>query len=333
MRNIFSTMQRELSQGHDVMLITIIAEGGSTPRGTGAQMLIGENGQLCGTIGGGNAELLCTDLGMQLLLQKRSATHTYRLRKNNTEDIDAVCGGDFDVLLQYISADDTLWNTLCHKLLDCFSTKTPAYLMLRFDGGAPSLMDANSAALCGETVDLNSTAHFVMALPIGERAIIFGAGHCALALAPLLKTVGFRVTVFDERDAFANTERYPGAESVICGDYQDIRRNITVTDEDFVVVMTSGHIHDFEVEEQILRGKFAYLGVIGSRAKTASVNQQLRECGISDEQIAKVHAPIGTAIKAVTPEEIAVSIAGEMIYERALRREADGVVRHGCPMH
>ena len=83
----------------------------------------------------------------------------------------------------------------------------------------------------------------------------------------------------------------------------------------------------------MLRGPFAYLGVIGSRSKTAAVNQQLRAAGIPEEAIARVHTPIGTAIKAVTPAEIAVSIAGEMIYERALRREARGEVRHGCPMH
>ena len=78
---------------------------------------------------------------------------------------------------------------------------------------------------------------------------------------------------------------------------------------------------------------FRSIGVIGSRAKTASVNARLREAGISEAAIASVHTPIGTAIKAVTPEEIAVSIAGEMICVRATRREAAGEVHHGCPMH
>ena len=75
------------------------------------------------------------------------------------------------------------------------------------------------------------------------------------------------------------------------------------------------------------------MGVIGSRRKTAAVNQKLRERGVPEEAIAKVHTPIGVSIKAVTPEEIAVSIAGEMIYERALRREATGITAQGCPMH
>ena len=100
-----------------------------------------------------------------------------------------------------------------------------------------------------------------------------------------------------------------------------------------MVVMTNGHDHDFQVEVQLLQGSAAYVGVIGSRKKTAYVNRRLREAGITEEAIASVHTPIGTAIKAVTPEEIAVSITGEMICVRATRREAAGEVPHGCPMH
>mgnify|MGYP003296811736 CR=1 FL=1 len=87
--------------------------------------------------------------------------------------------------------------------------------------------------------------------------------------------------------------------------------------------MTNGHSFDLEVQDQVLRGDFAYVGVIGSRKKTAAVNQKLRERGVPEEAIARVHTPIGTPIKAVTPEEIAVSITGELIYTRALRREAN----------
>ena len=91
---------------------------------------------------------------------------------------------------------------------------------------------------------------------------------------------------------------------------------------------------DLEVEDQVLRYPLAYVGVIGSRKKTAAVNAALRESGISEEALRRVHTPIGTPIKAVTPAEIAVSIAGEMICERAMRREARGEeTGHGCPMH
>ena len=98
--------------------------------------------------------------------------------------------------------------------------------------------------------------------------------------------------------------------------------------------MTNGNTHDFDVLRQVLHNPPAYVGVIGSRRKTAVGNQKLLECGIDKEGLSRGHAPIGTAIKAVTPEEIAVSIAGEMIYERALLREAREIrTAQGCPMH
>ena len=170
----------------------------------------------------------------------------------------------------------------------------------------------------------------VLPLPVGQRALLFGAGHISQALCPLLTTIGFRPVVFDDRPELANTRLFPTAEQVICGDFTRISDYLTITDEDFVVIMTSGHVRDFQVEEQTLRGDFAYVGVIGSRRKTASVNQRLLEAGIPQSSIDLVHTPIGTPILAVTPEEIAVSIAGEMIQVRAQRR---GPTSHGCPMH
>ena len=149
----------------------------------------------------------------------------------------------------------------------------------------------------------------------------------------MLRSIGFRVTVFDDRPELVTPERFPDVEALICGDFGAIGDYITTEPDDYVVVMTSGHTYDFTVQEQILRRPAAYVGVIGSRAKTASVNARLRAAGVDEAAIASIHTPVGVAIKAVTPAEIAVSIAGEMIYERALRREQAGIHVHGCPMH
>ena len=144
---------------------------------------------------------------------------------------------------------------------------------------------------------------------------------------------GYYVNDVDDRPELVTRERFPTADAVVCCDLDHLADAVPVGGEDYVVVMTNGHSHDFAVQEQVLRGQYAYIGVIGSRAKTASVNARLRAAGIREEAIAAVHTPIGTAIKAVTPEEIAVSIAGEMICVRATRREKAGVQLHGCPMH
>lgn len=343
MNSIFAKMLYELEKNHDLMLVTIIAEAGSAPRGTGSQMLVNMDGLLLGTIGGGAVEHQSVILAGQLLNEKRSEIHDYILRKNKGEDIGMACGGDVSVWFQFVDHTDPAWAALAGALLAQTNARKPGWLIQKLDGSFPTLLGENGEVLAGDAVAdaagyqipgcrLTDTG-FSMPLPIGERAVIFGGGHIARALAPLLHGVGFRVTVMDNRIEYADPADFPGAERVICGDYLRLGDYVDLTEEDYVVVMTNGHSHDFDVQEQALRRKLAYIGVIGSRRKTAVVNARLREAGVPEKGIAQVHTPIGTPIKAVTPAEIAISIAGEMIYERAIRREADGERHNGCPMH
>lgn len=343
MDRIFAKLLYEMQKGKDTVLVTIIADQGSAPRGAGSQMLVGQDGRILGTIGGGAVEAKSEEMALRLLKDQVSCCHLFQLHERAQEDIGMVCGGNVKVLFQFIPGTSAYWVRLAGAIVDRAAKRQSGWLVLRTDGSAPALLDDNGGEIMGEEVPgsvtrngwipFQSAEYFCMPLPIGERAFLFGAGHCSQALAPLLDTVGFRVTVFDERADYANREYFPTAEKVIVGDYTRLEDYIEFNDGDYIVIMTNGHSHDFDVEQQVLRGPFAYVGVIGSRKKTASVNQRLREAGVPEESIARVHTPIGTAIKAVTPEEIAVSIAGEMIYERALRREATGITFHGCPMH
>ena len=343
MDRIFSKLLYLLEKRLDSVLVTIIADQGSAPRGTGSQMLVGREGRILGTIGGGSLEGRADAMARQLLKERRSGCHLFQLHAAARENIGMVCGGDVMVQFQYISGRSEFWTALAGKLLEMTSARQGGWLALKTDGTAPALLAADGQALLGEPVPGQSTPEgwrpersrdaFCLPLPIGERVVIFGGGHCAQALAPLLHTVGFRVTVFDEREEYACRENFPTAEHILVGDYTNIADRLQFSPEDYIVIMTNGHSYDLEVQDQVLRGPFAYVGVIGSKKKTAAVNQKLRERGVSEEAISMVHTPIGTAIKAVTPEEIGISIAGELIYTRALRREAAGMVTSGCPMH
>ena len=340
MNMIFSRLSQELAAGRDSMLVTVVEKHGSAPRGTGAQMLVGRAGRISGTIGGGSVEKQSEEISIELLKQRKSTLHLFRLQKNDVENIGMVCGGDVAVLFQYVPASSTLWQELVQKILERMAFSGGGWFLQKLDGGPPALLDESSRCLMGRAPSVQGITgtcvvdgHFAMPLLVGERAVIFGGGHIAAALIPLLKSVGFRVTVFDDRAEYADPARFPDAEAVICGDFHNIQAYLTIQENDYVVVMTNGHEHDFEVEKQILGSKTAYIGVIGSKAKTAAVNQRLSACGYGKADLKKIHAPIGTKIKAVTPAEIAVSIAGEMICVRATRREAAGEVPHGCPMH
>lgn len=345
MQTIFSKMLYEIEHQQDTMLVTIVADHGSAPRSAGARMLVGACGRIHGSIGGGAVEKRSEELAMHLIREKKSIVHDYRLRMNDVEDLGMVCGGDVTVLFEYIRADDAVWAELAQQLVDRIARHERGWLICPLDGGNPSLYDESGTLVAGQTLPtadmlagtaplLIDNALFAEPLPIGERVLIFGAGHISMALAPLLSTLDFRPVIYDNRPEYADPASFPHAEAVLCGDFESIHERLEIQEDDYVVIMTSGHAHDRTVQAQVmLGGKYAYLGVIGSRAKIASINKALLELGVSQSALDNVYTPIGVPIKAVTPAEIAVSIAGELIRVRAERREAGKHIVHGCPMH
>ena len=311
MNNIFQTLLYQREKQKDTVLATIVWDDGSAPRGAGSQMLVGAEGLLSGTIGGGAVELRSIQLARALLAgQHVDALYDFKLSRDG--ELGMACGGDVTVLFTPARLSDRVWDALAAEVLRCVRDRVPGWLVLPLDGAAPHIAET---AETGEGV-------FSLPRPVGARAVLFGAGHIARALTPLLRTIGFRPVVVDDRPGFATAEHFPQADRTICGDFDRISDYLTLTPEDYVVIMTNGHEHDFQAEVQVLRGETAYVGVIGSRKKTAFVNQRLREAGIPEEKIAFVHTPVGTPIKAVTPEEIAVSIAAELVQERARRGPA-----------
>lgn len=328
MNTLFTKILYEMEEQRDTMLVTIVDEHGAAPRGAGAQMLVGETGQLLGTVGGGPTEKYAGQLALQMLREHASGVRAYAPPTNDG----SVCGGEVSLHFQFVSHNSVEWRSLVSAVVNRIAAKQSGWLILKLDGSLATLTDGGGIIIAGkemwvkkELLSSGSTLlgnQFSIKLPIGDRAILFGAGHCTRALAPVLETVGFRTTIFDEREAFANLDRYPGAERIICGNFSDIDASITIEPNDYIVIMTSGHKFDLEVQSQVLRHPHAYCGVIGSGKKIAYAQQVLRERGIAEEVIQAVHTPIGLPIHSVTPEEIAVSIAGEMILERAKRRES-----------
>ncbi len=148
---------------------------------------------------------------------------------------------------------------------------------------------------------------------------IFGGGHVAQELVPVLAHVGFRCTVFDDRPEFANKTLFPLAERTIVGDYERIFDSLELRECDYVCVMTRGHQSDYVVQRQVLTKNACYVGVIGSRRKLETLTEKLMADGVTREQIDSCHSPIGLEIYAETPAEIAISVAGELIATRALR--------------
>ena len=150
-----------------------------------------------------------------------------------------------------------------------------------------------------------------------NTVFIFGAGHVSMELAKILKYVGFDYVVWDDRASFANADRFPDAKEIIYESYENVLERIKITKKDFVVIMTRGHAYDYLVEKQVLKSEAGYIGVIGSSNKNKVIREKLLLDGFSEEEVGRVCAPIGIPIAADTPEEIAVSIAAEIIMFRS----------------
>ena len=156
------------------------------------------------------------------------------------------------------------------------------------------------------------------------RLILLGGGHVAGAVAKLAPMLDFSVTVCDDRPAFANRERFPAAEEVVCDAFAPAIRSLRIRPTDFVCVMTRGHRWDKECLDAVFAGPHpAYLGMVGSHRRSDGLRRTLLEEGKDPSLVEALHAPIGLAIGAVTPEEIAVSICAELIAFRSAGRKPD----------
>lgn len=200
--------------------------------------------------------------------------------------------------------------------------------------GSPGLDDALTARVVADArkaLAERRSRQVSYATPAGEfsvfcdvqaqpsHMIVVGAGHVAVPLAAIAHICEFTVTVLDDRPQFANRERFPTAARVVCGPFREelrkLRGNRTTFDPNtYIVLVTRGHQHDVECLLEVLDDPVAYIGMIGSRRRVRAVFDLLvREQGIEQAKLARVHAPIGLAINAQTPQEIAVSIMAEVI--------------------
>jgi xanthine dehydrogenase accessory factor len=334
---MFKTILDRTTAGCDTVLATIVAEAGSSPRSAGSHMLVGKEGRIFGTVGGGTLEYRAVQLAQELLELRSSRLKTYHLHKNDEEDLGMLCGGDVDLYFQFIAAGDEKTAALMKQILVHLERDEDAWLFTDFSSPADwtaALYSADTPpegmALSGDDIKALARSRGVIVktggrclygepINVAGKVVLFGGGHVAQALAPVLGAVGFRCVIFDSRKEFAARELFPTAYDVIAGDYNDIFQKIQVGPRDYAVIAT--HACDLPVLRQIIAGDNAYIGVIGSKGKIAAVKQQLAAEGAAEEKLNRLHAPIGLDIHSETPEEIAVSIAGELIKCRAENRE------------
>ena len=315
-RGVYERIGELVRTGRRFVFCSIVNAKGSTPRKTGAVMAVLPDGETIGSVGGGKAEYecirtagemlakLCTEAGGETNKGFHDGGHMVADRNGKPEET-----GRKAVVLHFdMNIDRTDGDYICGGEMD---------IELRF--------------VSGEDTALGDEILGIVRKHRRRKAYIFGGGHVAQALVPILAGVEFAPVVYEEREEFADRKLFPEAEDIICHGFDRLAERISIEETDYCVIMTKGHSDDYTVLKQVLGTNAEYTGLMGSRAKRAVLFERLRADGFTEENIARIHNPIGIAIGSETPAEIAVSIAAEMIAVRAESIKAREAAEAGAP--
>jgi len=324
---IFDIILMYLDRGSNGVLATVVRRTGSAPRDVGAKMFVTGDGGVFGTVGGGKLESDAYNKAMEMMGKDTTMVFGVNMDATRVEDKDMLCGGNVDLLLEPVTERH---RNVYEAAIRCREEREPAVIFTRFDVGvfAKSLIRGDGAVV-GDPVDQNAMERCMDVLGQREPELsgntfaepvriivplyIFGAGHVSQHLSKIAKTAGFFVTVIDDRKEFANTERFGDADSIVVGEFRDAFYSLDFTGNEYVVILTRSHEHDAMVLEEVLKRRTKYTGMMGSSRKVGIIIDRLHEKGFDRKVTAGVHAPIGVAIDAETPQEIAVSIVAELI--------------------
>ncbi|MGA3207443.1 MAG: XdhC family aldehyde oxidoreductase maturation factor [Syntrophales bacterium] len=342
-RDIVNAAIRLLENEQDFVLATIVQQFGSGPRSAGARMVVRRDGTIAGTVGGGALEAKVRKIAADVLENRRGVLMPFNLTADDSARMGMICGGEGSVFVNYIDARNPAILTVYRELAAVIESGNRARLvtffpseetgrggsmcLIRPDGTIAGLSEHNVKGL--EAIRVEAGLYHTFTIleqykavvePVGYSgtAMIFGAGHVAQSLSPVLSSVDFRTVVLDDRKEFANRERFGGVDEIILLDsFDDAFSGLKIDGGSYIIIVTRGHLHDRTVLAQALGTKAAYIGMIGSRKKRDMTFQKLFAEGFTKADVDRVHAPIGLEIKAETPPEIAVSIVGELIRIRA----------------
>lgn len=335
MKKIVDILVKRMEAGKGSVLVTIVQNQGSAPRSTGAAMLVGEEGYICGTIGGGMLEFRATAQAQEDLKLERGTLRQYRLTKEEVAGLGMVCGGDVDVLFTVLMPDEVNQAAVL-AIQNCMNRYEKGWILLPLSGDAIAFLNEHEKHRCptddspieeafqDRTLikDASGREIYVQRLENTSRLYVFGGGHLAQELVPMAAHLGFRCVVTDDRKEFSTKELFPDAEEVHTYEFDQLDDKFDIHENDYIIAMTRGHMGDLDVQKFALKNPAYYIGVVGSKSKIAAVNEKLREAGYTDEDISRITTPIGIKIHSETPAEIAISIAAQLIEQRALQKRA-----------
>lgn len=337
MDSLYEKICTLIKEGQSLVTATIYSSSGSSPRTSGAKMAVSEDESIFGTIGGGRMEAEVQQKAKEIFESGQCAILEFNL--NGKEDTDMICGGDVKILLEYIDASDEQVKKVCSQIESCINNNYNAVFVTELSNDSrstahyvfsESLKDGCSDAEICELLkkegrfrslkvkSLDDKIFILEPICISDTVYIFGAGHVSKQLAEVTEMTGFKTVILDDREEFANKDRFPKADKIIVLDSADEPfKEVNIDKDSYVVIVTRAHTADLKVLRQALKSDAGYIGMIGSKRKKLQLYSKLEKEGFNSEDFKRVHCPIGIEIYAETPEEIAISIAAELIKARA----------------
>ncbi len=350
MKNPCLYIASEHSDNDRLVIATLISTRGSTPQKPGSSAIFDSKGLVYGTIGGGVLEGRVTEIAMKASGSGESGIYHFDLDKDIVNSDEAICGGTADVAIDARPADHLAIFRDAERLL---TTRTPCVIVTILSeagdgsltieryvyssgssgeiplGLAPGIIE-NADKLLSDNIQ--DACKLIITEPAEEghkkmifleplfpvsRLVIAGAGHIGKALCHLGSRLDFEVTVVDNRPEYANSENLPEADSIVVGNIGEVLGEIEKDSNTYIVIVTRGHSDDSEALRACINSNAKYIGMIGSRTKIEKMHRNFIENKwAGEDEWSAVHAPIGLDIKSQSVEEIAISIAGQLVLER-----------------
>lgn len=354
MKDIYTEIANALEAKEQLALATIINRVGSAPREAGAKYLVKKDGTPIGSIGGGCVEADVWQEARKTMEKGEGKVLHFNLTSEQLAEGGLICGGNIDIFLEpimedslniyrevlkvrqqggagilatVISVDGVFPKTEGVKEFIKASGEKVGSLFMgeeleeRILKEAERLLRVKKIEVMtissAETAQPWKTLEILLEPIISEPTVyIFGAGHISQQLVPLVRKVHFKVVVIDDREMFANRDRFPEADEVIVAEFEKAFEQLTIDQSSYIVIVTRGHLYDGLILGNAVKTNAHYIGMIGSKRKIQTLYQNLLKKEVPKEALDKVHAPIGLDIHSETPEEIAVSIVAQLIKER-----------------
>lgn len=337
MKNILFNICSLLSANTPFVLATIVHKDGSAPRNMGARMIVLSDGNIIDTIGGGHLEAKVIEDALNVFTSGQSMVADYQL-----SSMAMICGGRLSVLLEYIEVTDDM-KALFQNAMGLIQEKKDFMLVTAYSKNAGNMglvlkRDILTAegAVEGNLIvpeelqqywekgSLPPVLHiedqhhryFIESFGVKETVFIFGGGHIAKQIEKLTDMIGMKTVVLDDRKEYANTHRFLSADVIVPENFKKTFEGLDITAGSYIIIVTPDHNSDRDVLREALKTDAGYIGMIGSKRKRDTIFQSLVSEGIGEDNLKRVHCPIGIDISAEAPQEIAISIVAELISVR-----------------